>query len=338
MKFYAGIDLHSNNLVLVILDSNDKVIYSKRLPNDVQSILGVLAMYKEQIEAVAIESTYNWYWLVDALQAEGYEVRLVNTAAVVVYDGLKYSGDKSDARHLAHLLRLGLLPCGYIYPKEPRALRDLARKRAQLVRQRTTQLLSIKNLLARNCGQDTSSAVIKKWTEEQITQLPFLPEQRMAIKANWAVMQALEQQIDVVESELLRQLKPNKEFQLLKTMSGVGDILSMTIYLETGDIGRFDSCGQFASYARMVDSKRESNSKKKGEGNRKCGNRYLCWAFMEASHFAIASNEDIRRFYQRKCSKSPKVVAMKAVAHKLARASYNMLKDGVEFDVKRAFS
>ncbi len=75
MKFYAGIDLHSNNLVLVILDSNDKVIYSKRLPNDVQSILGVLAMYKEQIEAVAIESTYNWYWLVDALQAEGYEVR-----------------------------------------------------------------------------------------------------------------------------------------------------------------------------------------------------------------------------------------------------------------------
>ena len=99
MKFYAGIDLHSNNLVLVILDSNDKVIYSKRLPNDVQSILGVLAMYKEQIEAVAIESTYNWYWLVDALQAEGYEVRLVNTAAVMVYDGLKYSGDKSDARH-----------------------------------------------------------------------------------------------------------------------------------------------------------------------------------------------------------------------------------------------
>ena len=160
----------------------------------------------------------------------------------------------------------------------------------------------------------------------------------MALQANWTVMQALEQQIDVVESELLRQLKPNKEFQLLKTMSGVGDILSMTIYLETGDIKRFDSCGQFASYARMVDSTRESNGKKKGEGNRKCGNRYLCWAFMEASHFAIASNEDIRRFYQRKCNKGPKVVAMKAVAHKLARASYNMLKNGEEFDVKRAFS
>lgn len=338
MKLYVGIDLHSNNSVLVVLDENDKVIYSKRLPNDVQVILGVLAMYKEQIEAVAVESTYNWYWLVDALQDEGYEVRLVNTAAVVVYDGLKYSGDVADARHLAHLLRMNLLPCGYIYPKEPRALRDLARKRAQLVRQRTTQLLSIKNLLARNCGRDTPSATIKQWAPEHIAKLPLLPEQKLAVQANCAVMQALEQQINAVETELLRQLKPCKAFQLLKTIAGVGDILSMTIYLETGDISRFNSSGNFASYARMVNSKRESNGKKKGEGNRKCGNRYLCWAFMEAAHYAIRSNEFIRRFYQRKCAKTLKVVAMKAVAHKLARACYNMLKDGVEFDVKRAFS
>lgn len=230
MKLYAGIDLHSNNSVLVVLDENDKVIYSKRLPNDAQVILEVLAMYKEQIEAVAVESTYNWYWLVDALQDDGYTVRLVNTAAVVVYDGLKYSGDIADARHLAHLLRMNLLPCGYIYPKEPRALRDLARKRAQLVRQRTTLLLSIKNLLVRNCGQDIPSTTIKKWTSEHITDLPLLPEQRLAIQANCAVMHTLEQQIEVVEKELLRQLKPCKAFNLLKTMAGVGDILSMTIF------------------------------------------------------------------------------------------------------------
>ena len=338
MKLYVGIDLHSNNSVLVVLDENDKVIYSKRLPNDVQVILAVLAMYQPQIEAIAVESTYNWYWLVDALQAEGYAVRLVNTAAVVVYDGLKYSGDFGDARHLAHLLRMNLLPCGYIYPKEARALRDLARKRAQLVQQRTVQLLSIKNLLARNCAQDLSSNLIKKWTAEHIAQLALLPEQHLAVQANWMVMQSLEQQIQTLEAELKRQLKPCKSFQLLKTISGVGDILSMTIYLETGDIQRFESCGNFASYARMVSSKRESNGKKKGEGNRKCGNRYLCWAFMEAAHFAIRSDEIIKRYYQRKCAKNLKVVAMKAVAHKLARACFNILKNGVEFDVKRAFS
>src|SRR5690606_2622050 len=121
-----------------------------------------------------------------------------------------------------HLLRINLLPCGYIYPKEPRALRDLARKRAQLVRQRTTQLLSIKNVLARNCGRDTPANTIKKWTSEHIADLPLLPEQRLALQANCAVMQTLEQQIDAVETELLRQLKPCKAFQLLKTIAGVG--------------------------------------------------------------------------------------------------------------------
>lgn len=104
----------------------------------------------------AVESTFNWYWLVDGLQEAGYDVRLVNTAAVKQYDGLKHSGDFSDARHLAHLLRLGILPTGYIYPREARAVRDLLRKRSQLVRQRTTQILSMQNLLARNLGQQVS--------------------------------------------------------------------------------------------------------------------------------------------------------------------------------------
>ena len=134
MKLYVGIDLHSNNSVLVVLDENDKVIYSKRLPNDAQVILGVLAMYKEQIEAVAVESTYNWYWLVDGLLDAGVDVRLVNTAAIPQYAGLKHGNDHTDARHLAHLLRLNLLPEGYIYPREQRGVRDLLRRRFLLVR------------------------------------------------------------------------------------------------------------------------------------------------------------------------------------------------------------
>jgi len=129
-----------------------------------------------------------------------------------------------------------------------------------------------------------------------------------------------------------------KEFLLLKTMAYVGDILSMTIYLAAGDINSFNSSGNFASYAWMVNPKRESNGKKKDEGNHKCGNRYLCCDFMGAAHYVIRSDEFIMRFYQRKCAKSFKVVAMKALAHKLARACYNMLKDGMEFDVKCAFS
>lgn len=143
MTIYGGIDLHSNNSFVVLIDEGDRVKYSKRLPNNLSLILKELEPYTESIEGIAVESTFNWYWLVDGLMKAGYNLHLVNTASVIQYSGLKYSDDKYDARWLAHLLHLGILPEGYIYPKEERAVRDLLRKRALLVRQRTVNILSM---------------------------------------------------------------------------------------------------------------------------------------------------------------------------------------------------
>src|SRR3990172_397360 len=194
MELYAGIDLHSNNNVLVVLDESDRVIYQKRLPNVLADIVAALGSCQGMVKGVAVESTYNWCWLVDGLQEAGYAVHLVNTAAVKQYDGLKYSGDFSDTRHLAHLLRLGILPKGYIYPREERAVRDLLRKRSQLVRTRTTQILSIQNLLARNLAMQAGSNLIKRWQDTDIDALDLLSEQKMALKSNLALMQCLDEQ------------------------------------------------------------------------------------------------------------------------------------------------
>ncbi|WP_343787812.1 transposase [Dokdonella soli] len=128
-----------------------------------------------------------------------------------------------------------------------------------------------------------------------------------------------------------------KEQHALRTVPGIGVILGLTIALETGDITRFASVGDYASYCRMVKSERISNGKKKGHGNRKCGNRYLAWAWIEAANFALRFSPPIRRWYDRKCSKRHKVIAIKAVAHKLARAGYSLLRDGATFNVARAF-
>ena len=106
---YSAIDLHSNNNVLVATDETDQVLVEKRLPNELNRVLALLAPHKDELTGVVVESTYNWYWLVDGLMAAGYDVKLANTVAIKVYDGLKYSGDEADARHLAHLLRLGML-------------------------------------------------------------------------------------------------------------------------------------------------------------------------------------------------------------------------------------
>lgn len=336
MELYAGIDLHSNNSVVVVLDANDREVYRKRLPNDLTVIVEALRSCGP-INAVAVESTFNWYWLVDGLQDAGYDVRLVNTAAVKQYDGLKHSGDFSDARHLAHLLRLGILPTGYIYPREARAVRDLLRKRSQLVRQRTTQILSMQNLLARNLGIQASGNEIKRWQAANIEAFALLPEQRLALQSNLTVMRCLDAQIDLLEDAILKQARLKPEFHALRSVSGIGEILALTIALETGDIGRFETPGNFASYARTVNSRHESNGKKKGEGNTKCGNKHLAWAFVEAAHFAVRYDAQIKRWYQKKVAKTLPVVAIKAVAHKLARACYHILKTGEPFEVTRAF-
>lgn len=337
MELYAGIDLHSNNSVVTVLDEHDRTVFAKRLPNDLAAITGALRSCAGALHGVAVESTYNWYWLVDGLQDAGFTVHLVNTAAVKQYDGLKHSGDFSDARHLAHLLRLGILPTGYIYPHEQRALRDLLCKRSQLVRQRSAQIISVGNLIARDLGNHAAGNEIKRWDDACVEAMPLLDEQKLALKANLAVMRCLDEQVRVLERNILAKAKLRQDYQALKTVSGIGVTLALTIALETGEIARFASAGDFASYARTVNSRRESNGKKKGEGNAKCGNKHLAWAFIEAAHFAVRYDASIKRWYQKKCANGLSVVAIKAVAHKLARACWHVMKDGKPFDVARAF-
>ena len=151
-------------------------------------------------------------------------------------------------------------------------------------------------------------------------------------------MNALDQQIKVLEQAILKQAKLDDRYRCLLSIGGVGEILALTIMLETGDIKRFAQVGNFTSYCRCVGSEKLSNGKKKGQGNTKNGYKYLAWAFIEAANFAIRFNEQAKRFYQRKAAKRNRVVALKAVAHKLARASFYMMRDQVPFDSAKLFA
>ena len=335
---YSGIDLHSNNSVVTITDEEDRVMAEKRLPNDLTKIIDLLKPWKNELAGVVVESTFNWYWLVDGLQAAGYKVHLANTTAIKKYDGLKHSGDETDARHLAHLLRLGILPTGTILPPEQRTVRDLARKRMQLVRSRTAHILAVENITARQLGMRISSNQVKQLTAEAVDQMPLSADVALAIKANVAVITTLSAQIDLLEKRLQESVRTRAEYGLLTSTPGIGQVLATTILLETGPIERFAAAGNFASYARCVDSRHTSNGKKKGEGNTKNGNKYLAWAFVEAANFALRYCPEAKRFYERKKAKTNNVVAIKALAHKLARACFHMLKEKKPFDVKRCFA
>jgi len=338
MGLYSGIDLHGNNSVISIIDERDRVMFEKRIPNELRSICSALEPYQKSIEGIVVESTFNWYWLVDGLMDNGYKVHLANPAAIKQYDGLKFSDDKSDARWLAHMLRLGILPTGYIYPKADRPVRDLLRKRGQLVRCRVSNMLSLNNLIARNQGFSVSSNRLRQLEEEDILALMVEENLSLAANTNIAVIRCLDEQIEKVEKAVKATAKLRPEFRLLKTVPGIGDILALNIALETGDIKRFPKVGDFSSYCRTVKSTRITNGKKKGEGNTKCGNKYLAWAFIEAANFAVRYSEQARKFYQRKSAKRLPVVARKALANKLARACYYIMRDKVPFDIERLFT
>ena len=336
MTYYCGIDLHSNNHYVCVIDDEDNRVLERKLDNDADLLIACLTEYKDELMAVAIESTFNWYWLSGASTDAGFEVRLVNTTKVIQYSGLKRADDRYDAFFLAHLMRLNILPTGYICPLELRGLRDLSRKRMSLVQTRTQQILSIKTQYQRATGNrlSTNELKLKKF------ELPIIGDAnvQMALNANFSIMKALTMQIRSIEKCILDQAMPMDCFQLIKSIDGIGDILTLVILLETGDINRFKGSGNYASYCRCVDSLRESNGKSKGENNRKNGNKYLSWAYIEAANSAIRHNKKAQQFYQRKKAKTNQVVALKALSSKLAKACYHVMAKGVPFDEDKLFA
>ena len=198
-------------------------------------------------------------------------------------------------------------------------------------------MLSIQGLYQRHLNIRLNNNRLKQLTEERLADDFSNLNVRLAVTGNLVVQQCLKQQITVIEKSLKQQLKLREEFVRLTSIDGIGLILALTIMLETGDIARFAKVGNYASYCRCVNGARYSNGKKKGTTNRKNGNKYLAWAFVEAANFAIRYNDTVRRYYQRKLAKTQVVVARKAVAHKLARACFYVLRDQVEFDADRAF-
>ena len=278
MKLYGGIDLHSNNCVIAIINEQGETLSCKRLNNDISVILSFLTPFKDKLTGLVVESTFNWYWLVDALMDAGFKLHLANPAAIQQYSGLKHADDHSDARWLAEMLRLDILPEGYIYPRELRAVRDLMRKRMAAIRK----------------GVDT----------EQVHADFSSMNTALSVISNLSLIRCAQQQINAIEGAILKQTSLSPEFINLSSIDGIGNTLALTIMLETGTIKRFDSPGNFSSYCRCVKGARYSNGKKKGATNQKNGNRYLAWAFTEAANFAIRYNPTVKKYYQRKLAKT----------------------------------
>jgi transposase len=339
MRLYVGSDLHLSNTYLGIKDADGKRVFKKKMPNNREVILNTLKPYKEDIAGIVVESTYNWYWLVDTLMTEGYKVHLANPAEIKKYTGLKYSDDRDDAFWLAEMLRLGILPEGYIYPKEDRPVRDLLRKRMHLVRLRTSLIVSLQNIISRNNGFKLKTQDVKALVEDRVA--PHLSENEDLALAGMVSKESIDfptRQIKRIEAVIERRVELKPSYAKLLSVFGIGQILALTIMLETGPISRFAKVGNYVSYCRKVSSKWLSNDKLKGKGNKKSGNKYLAWAYSEAAEHARRSYAQARTYYNHKMQKTNFMAAHNALAHKLARAAFYVMRDQVLFIPEKTFA
>lgn len=336
-KLIAGIDLHSNNLMIGMINQEGERVVHRKLDCDLKEVIAFLAPHKAQMQSMAVESTFNWYWLVDGLRAAGYPIDLANPAQIEQYSGLKHADDKDDAYHLAELQRLKILPTAHVYDPALRPVRDLLRRRVKLVQQRTALMLSFKSLFARTRGERLELKELKKLQPKEAAKLYEHPANQLIARIQTEHIANLNRSIGRIEKAVLACARQLPLYEKLLTLPGVGQILGLTITMEVGEIGRFKTDGDFASYCRAVDAKRLSNGRQKAQNNQKCGDKYLSWAFVEAANFARRFDENCRRWYDRKAAKVGKVIATKALACKLAKAAWHVMAGQCDYDPQRMF-
>lgn len=323
---YGGIDLHSSNSYCGIIDETDKWVAHKRLPNKIEEIKGFFDSYKEDLAGIVIESTYNGYWITDGLMEAGHKVKLGNPSRMGDYAGLKNPNDKTDTMWLAKMLRLGILPESYIYPKKDRPMRDLLRRRTLFISARTKILNSMSHQFQTWLCAKIGKKHLVELTKNRLYSLFNEDSLCLSARSGIEIIKTIDQQVKTIEKDLYSQLKETEMVKRLRALPGIDKILAMTISLEVGEITRFRSAKNYLSYCRLVEAKKMSNNKKKGTGNRKCGNGVLRWAYAEAAVHAL-KRERVNRYYYRLKNKkgSPKTFAI--IASKIARVSYKIMAD-----------
>jgi transposase len=323
-----------------VIDDDMSVKVQRKVENDLQMIIDLIKPYKGSLECV-VESTFNWYWLVDGLKEAGFDICLAHTPGLFMITGAKVKTDRRDALALAKLLRAGMIPKAYIYPKETRPVRDLVRRRIRVVNMRAAEYTSLRRLLYQQGNLEHSRNDIKLALEEDIESLFTNRWLQLNARHELERIRLYTGQIREMEREIHQTVKGSKEYERLLIVSGIGKTLAITIFYEIGEITRFPSGHEFSSYCRVIPGVAQSGaSVKRGRGSKQ-GNRYLKWAFSQAAVYAVRGNEKIRRVYQRQVrrhrGKGEKLIANNIIAHKLALAVYHILRDGTDYTEEMLF-
>ena len=336
---YCGIDLHAKTMYLCILNAAGEVALHRNMPSSPKVFLRAVKPYREDL-VIGVECIFTWYWLADLCEREGIAFVLGHALYMRAIHGGKAKNDRIDARKIAGLLRGGMMPMAYVYPARMRSTRDLLRRRLHLVRKRGQLLAHIQNTHYQSNLPSPARRIVYKANREGVAQCFEDESTRKSVEVDFGLIAYCDELIRDLELFLIRSAKRHdaRSFHLLRTVPGIGPILSMTIMYEIDAVDRFPRVQEFASYARLVKCAKESAGKRMGTSGRKIGNAHLKWAFSEGAVLMLAKSERAKKLLAKLERKHGKGKSLSILAHKLGRTVYFMLSRGKPFDEVRFFA
>jgi transposase len=333
-QFYCGIDLHARSMYLCILNQDGEILEHRNMKAAPEPFLKAIAPYREDL-VVCVECIFTWYWLADLCAREGIAFVLGHALYMKAIHGGKAKNDKIDAHKIAVLLRGGMLPQAYVYPAAMRATRDLLRRRMHLMRKRAELLAHIQNTNSQYNLPEIGTKLAYKANRQGVAERFPEPAVQKSIEVDLALIDHYDSLLRDVELCILKTAKQHDSntLYLLRTIPGIGEILSLVLLYEIHDIQRFPRVQDFVSYCRLVKCARESAGKRYGTSGTKIGNAALKWAFSEAAVLFLRTNPAGQKYLARLEKNHGKGKALTILAHKLARAVYFMLKRHTAFDM-----
>ena len=338
-RYYCGIDLHTKNMYVCIVNQEGKTLYHYDLPTQPDSLFTVIQPYLPNL-VIAVECIFTWYWIADFCAQHHITFVLGHALYMKAIHGAKTKNDRIDSQKIALLLRAGMIPMAYVYPAGMRSTRDLLRRRMYFVYKRSELLSHIQNTKSQYNLPDFEKRLDRQCNRIGISQHFHDPSVRKSMELNLSLLDTYEVLLKEVELFLVHhaQVQDPHNLYLLKTIPGVGKILALVMLYEIHDINRFPTVQNFVSYARLIRPQKESSGKITGTANRKMGNAYLRWAFGEAATLMLREREDVKAYHLKLKNKHGKAKAMAILSHRIGRAAYFMLKNQRVFDVNKFVS
>ena len=334
--YYCGIDLHARLLYVCIIDNTGLILVHKKIKDDPHALLNLIKPYIGDI-VVGVECMHCWYWVADFCKQHAIDFILGHALYMKAIHGGKAKNDKIDSYKIAKLIRGGNFPLAYVYDKEMLATRDLLRRRTKIVRHGADLKAHVANT-ASQYNLPAHNVNLKNVCDREKMRYYFPdPVVQRSINLDMAILDCYHKELKPLEHYIEQMAKQHNPVHLniLQTINGIGRILALTIIYEIGDINRFSSVQKFATYSRLVKCKAESAGKIYGSQGNKIGNAHLKWAFSEAAVLLLRHSDNANKYIEKLQKRMSKAKALSALAHKLGRCVYYMLKKETVFDEAR---